>query len=495
MRVRRLRNELESLRSAYAEREDLPGLRTLVDAMSALAAEAEREILVQSRELYERLHDGSGRDEEAFARFRDKVGGLMIAFEDALPSALQIARKPHGREVEALILPFTRLVAKLIREEPMSIELIFEPTDYYGYEFSVLEELTPLANVFKPELRDLIHGMPQLIAIAYPQQLEAETLVHAIIAHEIAHTVLDYVPANEPDAPIERAFGMAVAGHYESLREALEQTGDHSEEEADDLVRESVDRLRRWYEELTCDILAIGMVGPAYVFALADLDVASHRWAQLRGGAGHDSHPGLAWRLRLTIAEARKTYLPSERPDRPAWAALRSGLADLEADIPDGEDELLLEERTLIEEALSNLADVDGVRKVLNYAQYSPESFTSGIEIVWDKLNAGIPPAERIADRSCRGTAAPELSAIPKTWSLPMDWQSILNGAYAVWISTAATPDPSIEHRTFPDDPRATKDWLEFNAYVRGTIELADLHERLTGVRERLDGLNAPSAF
>lgn len=490
-RVRRLRQELESLRSAYAEREDLPGLRTLVDAMGTLAAEAEREILIQSRELYSRLHDG-GSAEEAASRFQEQVGGLMNALEEALPSALQIAREPHGREIEALILPFTRLIARLMREEPRSIELIFEPSDDYYYELSVVEELRPLANFFKPELRELLRQLPQLIAIAYPQQLEAETLGHTIIAHEVAHTVLHYVPPGESAAPILEAFDDAVTEHYPKIRDAITRHDESEEDDLDGRSQEVIDRMRKWFEELACDTLAVGMVGPAYVFALADLDLASDRWAQIRGGAGHDSHPGLAWRLRRVITQALTTYLPEDREEAPAWMALRRALAELEADLPSELDQLLEQERALIESALSNLADCGGVEKVLSYARYQPTDFAAGIEIVWNKLHARIPPAELIEQRASPGEPAPELTGIPKTWSKPMDWRSIMNGGYAYWFGGHAISVIPKEHRTFPDHRRITQDWMDFNAYIRGTIELSDLHERLAGVRERLDGLNAP---
>jgi hypothetical protein len=118
------------------------------------------------------------------------------------------------------------------------------------------------------------------------------------------------------------------------------------------------------------------------------------------------------------------------------------------------------------------------------------------LPLVWEKLKAGIPPAERIDRRSRPGTYAPSTDAPPgagERWSSPIDLASILTGAYAWWhAGRAARPEASGTHRNFPDAPGALEDWLSFNAFVRGTIELAGLHERMWEDRERLDGLNDP---
>ncbi|HKB51426.1 MAG TPA: hypothetical protein VKC63_08345, partial [Solirubrobacterales bacterium] len=506
VRVRRLQEELTTLRSAYAEREDLPGLRTLVEGMSVVAAEIEREIMSESRQLHRRLQDGRTSAEQAEERFRDKVGGLVNALDVVLPRVLQIARTPHGREVEALIHPVTRLVASLFRREVRSIELIFEPADDYAYQLSLVDELMRVANKLKPELRDQLDDLPQMVAISYPQHLEAETLVHVIIAHEIGHTVVDYVPKGFLSAPIVEAFDLAADEHFGRLQEKLDpelerggqvEAGEGEDADEDDSksrTDKAIDRLRKWYEEFACDALAVGMVGPAYAFALADLDLASNRWAQIRGGAGHDSHPGLAWRLRRVIDQARREYLPEEREDAEAWGAIRAALAELEAVIPTESDELLEVERELLDAALQNLDEGDAVEKVLGYnARYSPEDFDVDIEVVWEKLGAGIPPAERIGRRTPEPDGSrPKLERVPDRWSSSMSWASIVNGAYAHWQSGRALSSDSDAHRVLPDRHRVARDWMNFNAYVRGTIELANLHEQLTAARERLDGLNAP---
>lgn len=516
VRVRRLRDELGTLRSAYAEREDLPGLRTLVEGMSIVAAGMEREIISESRQLYESLQGGADTAATEL-RFRERIGSVVIALDTVLPRFLRVARSPHGREVEALIHPVTRLVARLFRQEVRSIELIFEPGDDYAYELSLAEELMPVADNLQPELREQLDDLPQMVVISYPQHLEAETLVHAMAVHEIAHMVVDYAEEKPSSAPVDEAFELAEEEHFDRLRRAMAlpvrrgrrlqswrirasaRRSPSSPRRKDPVrgAREAIDqRLRKWYDEFACDALAVGMIGPAYAFALADLDLASDRWAQLLSDEANQSHPGLAWRLQRVIDQSRREYLDQVDGAAPAAAALLDALNRLEAVIPPERDQLRPAERALLEAALKRFDEGGVVESVLGPgAHYSAQEFGVEIEIAWQKLHAGIPPAERIVMRDEPNAPPPNAaSASPGLgpWSSPMPWPSIVNACYAYWQAGHGISDDSESHRVLPDHPRVAQDWMDFNAYVRGAIELANLHEQLSAARDRLDGLNEP---
>jgi hypothetical protein len=488
--IRHFRHELDTLRSDYAEREDLPGLRTLVDAMTALVAEAEREVILKSRDYHRRLTNGED-PRKAEERFCDISGGLVTALEFALPSILELARQPHGREIEALILPFNDLLAHLNREDLRSVELIFEPGDDYAFELSVLDELREIAGKFTYALEGLISDLPQLIAITYPKHLEAETLGHAIVAHEIGHTVLDYQPPGTEVAPILDAFASASTQGFQALQKELRKIEKVKGKALANRASEAEERTRRWFEEFACDALALGMIGPVYVFALADLDLASNRCAQIRGAAGYDSHPGLGWRLRHLVSLAKEDYLSGESLG-PASRTLSESLDALEADLPEELDELLDSERTLIDTALDNLRASGAVTLVLGEARFKSEDLSEEIELVWEKLEDRIPPAERIDARQSRTDDRQILQEVPHDWSEPIRWQSILNGSYAYWLSEKPMTPQTERHRTIPDRPRLAQDWLDFNAFVRGTIELGNLQAQLVNSRDRLDELNQP---
>jgi hypothetical protein len=506
--VRHFRQELSSLRSAYAEREDLAGLRTLVEAMSAVVAETEREVIVRSRKLYEDIEAGEETEAE-IKRFCGIVGGLVNSLEGVFPQLMQICRQPPGREIEALIPPFTDLLSYLYEEDPRSIEVVFEPGDEYAFELSVLDRLTEISLNFKPQLRGVLSNMPQVIAITYPEQLEAETLGHGIIAHEIAHTVLDWtVPPHHVEAPILDAFETAAYEHSDAVaaaveeeqREQVEAAGGKpaprpeempAAEAAADRAEDSIQRMRRWFEEMACDALALGMIGPAYVFALADLDLATNRWRQLQGAPGYETHPGLSWRLRHLIGLARNNFFHAEKRG-PAVTELLKALEDLEADLPDEADEILDQERALVEAALAHLAESQAINRVLGRARYLEASFAIETELVREKLVSGIPPAERVSQRGQRDRSKAGLSKVPEEWSTTMKWQSLLNGGYAFWLEGGPLSNGEDDHRVVPDRRGITRDWIEFNSYIRGSIELANLHTQLVEARGRLDGLNPP---
>ena len=505
VRILHLRQEMEDLRQAYAEREDLPGLRTLVEALLLIASECERHVEKHARELFERFVDGDVPMEEALEEFRGRIGGIMRPIEDVLPPLLEIARVPHGRDMEALVGPYKTLLGELTNEIGAARELIFEPYVDYGFQLSLLDDLRPLTGSLSEDVRRALASLPRLTIIAYPRQLESETLIHGVIAHELAHIAIDRQVAGEPVARLREIFESAVEACYEELRveiaadEQLDLEGDDEEEEAlQDAIKEAVERLRKWYEEFVCDAVAVYLLGPAFVFALVDLDVASNRWQQLRGTAGVESHPGLAWRVRQLIPHARH-YVRDH--DRPPWQALAQAIDTIETVVIDLEDAILPAERDLLERALTQL-DGELLRRVARPAVFEPENLGQELDLVWDKLCQGIPPAERVRYRtrpdrqgeegtSSAGTAAPSFQRVLAEWSVPMDWRSVMNGCYIYWTADLALPEvPPGSPRALPAPPGEVDAWLRHNAFVRGTIELIDLHSRLSDMRARMDQLN-----
>ncbi len=487
--IRHLRHELDAMRSAYAEREDLPGLRSLVDAMSALLAEAEREVILLSRALDKALDAGrpAGEEEE---RFAGQANGLVDALDRVFPKLLAMIRNPHGREIEALFAPFTDLVARLHQSEPRSIELILVPDEEYSYELSVIDKLASLAQRFDTDdLHGLLYsGFPRLVAVTYPKQREADVLIHMMIAHEIAHTVLGLAPPDAEEAPIIAAFDRATSEHFAAMLDRFGGEGEEAERKL--RANEAIARIESWFDELACDALALAMIGPAYVFALADFDLTPNNYVQVPDTAGFETHPGLALRLRLAIERSRQEYLPAG-PFGPATEALSEGMDGLLAELPDAEEELSDEERALLAGALSNLTP-QVVADVLNQARYLSAYFAEEVELVWEKLSARIPPAERIGLRGEHAPAIGSLAELPREWSSPMEWQSIVNGCFAWWLAERPLRDDD-GRRTFPDRRHVAQDWIGFNSFVRGSVELVNLHRALQESSNRLEGLNIPA--
>jgi hypothetical protein len=180
-----------------------------------------------------------------------------------------------------------------------SREVIFEPGDEYEFQDSLIEELVRFAVNFSRELGAALKELPHLTVITYPAHLDSDTLLHAVVAHEIAHLALDRIHPGEPTSIGSQLINTSLDRQFDDLLTELGSAADAEGEPTDGeqfarRERDTRRRVKKWFEELACDSLALRMVGPAYVFALADLDLPTNRWAQKRGMPGYETHPGLA---------------------------------------------------------------------------------------------------------------------------------------------------------------------------------------------------------
>lgn len=486
VRLRRLRDELEQLRHSYRDREDLPGLRALVETLLLFCSEVQRECQKAIRTLQVDL-ESRMPDEHAFQLHRKRVGVLMMAVETALPDPLQIASAPHGREIEALIGRFTDMARNLSDDGPEAREVIFEPSDDYYFQLSLVRDLSLMLDTFTPGLLKGVEGAPDVTVISYPHQLEAETLLHVVIAHEIAHVALDRAAPGDDTSKIRGAFEQATADHADALRE--EVAADLLEgEDIDESVDGVTKRLKKWFDEMACDALAVVLIGPAYAFALAELDAVTDRWTQLPGMAGRESHPGLAWRLKRVLTLSREFLDAGQHGE--AHEMLETQLDKLQAELPAVATGLAAAELALLEAALQPLS-FQMLSAAVSHARLRKGVLDRDLPIAWHKLKSGIPPVENVSGRLGPDEAPGdpysdpppdelrELKA-PDPWSLPLDWRVTLNACWLYWLSdTARTQVADDVHLVQPGHPTNTEDWLQFNEFVRGTLELIDLQLRL----------------
>jgi hypothetical protein len=494
-----LRGELQRLERTCAEREDLPGTLVLLRALGLIVGEAEREIVREARTLAERGQ--SGRGEQSFRR---SVGGLVTTLDRLVPEHLARAKRTHGREVEALVGPFTRLANTLSPNR----ELIFDPVDRYEIVFSsVQHSLRTYAQLFSDELRDAIDALPHVTIVSYPSLSESDTLQHALLGHEIAHLALTE-SMHPGDPPIgSLVFNQAFAENLAALR--LEVPGQTASERLKQEV-ERHGRLQNWFFELACDLVGTRLVGPALVLALSDLAAVRNRWSQHSDLPGYDTHPGLAWRLKNLLPEARR-FLDLPRFTEP-WESARTVLDQLEASVPDESDDITPVERTIIDTALRLLKE--RIDTHLGDRQLLVGELERLFDPTWEKLQHFIPPAEEIFARTRPDTARanpPRARAAfdgiikrltgsrnvdpqgPREgpWSQPIDWRIVLNvGAF---FFAAGKVEHSVELRELPlsrDKLAARNRW---NGYLRGTVELGELQYRLQEVKDELDVMNFPS--
>lgn len=502
-RTEALRHELERLDRTYAEREDVPGTKVIMRALRLIVGETEREIINEGRRLAGRQN--AVRDTD----FQRAVGAHISTLERLLPEHLSRARRTHGRDIEAIIGPFSRLADVLSPGR----ELVFDPVDRYEIVLSsVRRSLQRYANSFSDELHAAIGHLPHVTVVLYPLLAERETLQHAVIGHEVAHVAL--AEPLEADGPSigSLVFTQAFAEDVAEVRRHLTTGQALSSRELRAEEIKLRDRSQAWFWEFACDQVGVRLVGPAMLLALHEFAAVRNRWSQEPTFPGYETHPGLAWRLRRLVPEARR-FLDVPRNTAP-WRHARRVIDQIEDTIPNEHDKISDVERQIIERSLQLLDE--RLDDHLGGNQFLVGEFERLYDVAWDKLASGIPPAEEVFSRTrpdvtwrrTRATARKRQTrrrrvdrrlrdqrddiALPDPWSQPMDWRVIVNSAYFFWLSGAALERKSPEVAHMPIDARALKRRAAFNEHVRGTLELSEIQLRLQDVKEQLDEMNFP---
>jgi len=489
-RLERLRRQVEQLQLQHRERDDVPGLQTIVTALLLTLADVQRTIAERARKLKD---DASDEEQE---KLRRHIGAIVGSLEELMfPPLLEKARVVHGRDLDVLIAPIMRLAKEIA---PAS-ETILWPGDNYHVDVNQLKDLIGWAGVPDDDrLLLALQGLPELNVIGYPTHTESDILVQAVLAHEIAHIAYNLpLDDDDPRGAGDRIIGEALQQHVAPYLAFITDSiiTDSIEPDSTDVplrIGLELKRIKRWFRELACDRLAIRLVGPAFVFALFDVEGPRSRWAHPdRLDPGYQTHPGLSRRLRLAVEQAQQ-WLPAakERGKQEVWAVAARELAALAAMLPDDGDALADVEEDILAAALDEL-DTATMNQMLSVACYDVGDFRRDLPLVWEKLGSGIPPAERIAHRGSPDDVDGAMRG--ERWSATIDWRSILAGGYLRWLDdtrkrafVAAAADLASQAR------REAEEWREFNAFLRGSVELSELLRALSEARQSLDQLNDP---
>jgi dCTP deaminase len=407
-----------------------------------------------------------------------------------LPPLLDKARAVHGRDLDVLVAPIMRLAKHIA---PAG-ETILWPGDSHHVNVDQLKDLIGWAGMMDDDrLLKALEGLPELNVIGYPAHTESDILIQAVLAHEIAH--LGYENGGAGERIISDARADHAQPYFEYIARSIMDDEGMSETERTMRLTREMKRIKNWFRELACDRLAIHLVGPAFVFALFDVEGPRSRWSHTDPlDPGYQTHPGLRRRLRLAVSEARAWLPAPDASEAPVWVVARRELDALEALLPSGEDQLAGIEETILQQALATL-NVEKMQEMLMVAWYDVGEFQRDVPLVWEKMGAGIPPAEKIVGRRDGSEPGDVDRAFAGDWSHPIDWRSVLAGSYLRWLddarSRAANGDGAPLDLT-SQARRETDEWREFNAFVRGSVELSELLRALGEARASLDQLNQP---
>jgi hypothetical protein len=528
---------LTTLRPGEASREDQAGVVVLLDQFDRLVA--------QARRLVDKLSADAVAEPALALNYLSTIRLCVGATEQACGYDLGALGRVPQRDFEPLVAPFTELARTVSGRR--ETEIVFEATEAFMYRVhadafeDVREHLHYLnAAPFSDPVPTILKRLPRLALIAYPVRADEDTLSHAVVAHEVAHLAMSR-PAEgdtsvremafervtaEPKA--SRAASVADGSQEEAARPAADPVGPAASQRPGNMAAElgapvprDVDprqasdapqvprsgdgsdrrskRLKNWLDELSCDLLAVRMMGPAYFFALVEFAQPSAQVDHVPYSAGYDTHPSVVWRLQRMRKET-ESFLDRDLDSDAMRAVIRvfdefSGFVDLQDQFtmkplpPQEKDERerVLRGVALIEEKATGL---------LGHARFTPRRFVRDLDLVWSKLSQGIAPVERI-----RGRALPEgtdvelpLVGLEQTapvpdgqspeppepiagdWSRPFDWRSILNGCYAFHLSGASARLEG-EATITPERRRAD------SQMCRGSIELAEYLRRMLILR------------
>ena len=474
-RLLALEANVERYRDRYEDREDLAGARLLIDALALAIADAQQGVMREWRAA------AGEPDPLTTSLLHTMVRGI----EFQVGRCLDAIHQEHGRAFDPLAEPYLRMARAL---EP-DAEIIFRPSETPRYSLS-RSLLRPLINGLRgrrSQLAPRLDAYPTLVYLRYPVAEERNVLQHLLIAHELAHLALrstvgaDLTLIDEIVDPVFRTWREKHLAGEPPPRDAA--SVDAASEE-DPHIQQASTRITNWLTELACDVLAMHLVGPAYLLALREH--AALRSLTYRAESDElESHPHLAWRLEI-LGEYVDNLLPVRKEDGrrdKIWLVAEQA----KKGIPEWRSRTPSEIVGAVETGLKTVAE--RMPTILQDAAFTREGFDAAVDLVWDKLRDGISPAEHVLSRTGAENGTGHWDG-ESAWSRPLDWRQIINVAYfRYFVTQIRDVDPGRGIEGWRD---LEEDRQELHDEVRGAIELSELQRLAQKLQTRLGALDTP---
>ena len=148
------------------------------------------------------------------------------------------------------------------------VELTVVTTDQFSYATS--------SEPWRPVIEAWGHGLPpdepKVVVVMVPRREQRSGLLHPLIVHELGHAVdsehgtVDQIMSNAVQRqPLNRRFGKASQELAAAQKMPLADAG-----------QLLIERLRYWVAEAFCDAVAVGQLGPTYLYSfLAEVAASS----------------------------------------------------------------------------------------------------------------------------------------------------------------------------------------------------------------------------
>jgi hypothetical protein len=466
-----LEEDIGGYRREFSEREDLLGTHLLLRALHLAVADAQRTLIEELRAL---PPPSESRRRDLTLRLIQRIASTV---ERMVGQRLDFIAQPHGREFDPIADAYTRL-ARTLADETDETEVIFRPSEpsRYALSSSLLDALAESLRGRGSRVANELKSMPTLVVLRYPAADEANVMQHLLVGHELAHLAL-----RRRDGDGRTLSARLLEPSYDSWKRG-EAAENMSEEDRGHVF----DRAYNWFLELACDHLGMLMVGPAFFVALGEHSALRPSF-HAPSSDEYKTHPHTAWRLGL-LGQALEELLPTlgeDEGDGDRWSSVRSVIEASRASIPAWEDRVPDNERKIVEGGMDALRSQ--AHSILGTARYT--NLARDLGLVWDKLDSGMVPAERVCDRTSSTEGGSGHWQRGTRWSDPVDWRSIINVGYFRWLSTNRTwPEARLEDWRAADNERR-----KYVALLRGSVELSEFQREAHELAEQLLSLDLRS--
>lgn len=534
---------LEHHTHMYADREELVGTQTLINALRMLVMDAQREVAEVGRKCRRTLarmqtgHLSQERGSEIVRRALLKARNRSRSTLLVVGQAQHLISRMHGREFD----PIASAYARLLRQLDDNTEMLFRPTEHLGYALGppLLDGAVVGLRAAGSPLAARFERLPAIVWLQYPAASEKDVFEQLLIGHECAHLIMRRLApetnVEEAEHRLERSIrelgpitGSAEEGFVDagadqppsdgaSLpvdggaavhpdepvsvddEEDVAKPADPPSEETEDPVAaaataqaEAARRRRRerslsWFTELACDLLGVRLVGPAYALSLVEY-AATRNWRYEIGDAFYETHPHFSWRLARLVKPVSRYLDALEEADETAAAIARKVFDRYLGVVPTlAWDRASEPELEAVERAVDGIdADSD---VLLGRAAYDKATFARELPEVLAQLERRRAPSERLLWSAEQVEDwKDEPGKFVPAWSEPLDWRSILNGGYVEWLGRRPgepVPEMVATWSAIEKQRRESAD------HLRGSIELAEFHRQAAAGIKRLGALDA----
>jgi hypothetical protein len=223
----------------------------------------------RGRALYQHVLDLIGAAEHQLKKdpTEDAPGEIQESFDRLLRSLLQTLRSAHAAmpwlagtrnpQINLGTLYFAEECAEILVGKSVDLVVVPDPEYMYSAQSWPFRRVVNKVSGFLPQATN------RPVILRYPLSDDNRLLLHSIFSHELGH------PAVQEFGLVAEALEkMEADGQFEA---ELEKTAGEVFPAVSSSTRAKTLRqwLRSWAEEAICDHLAIGVAGPAYLWAFA----------------------------------------------------------------------------------------------------------------------------------------------------------------------------------------------------------------------------------